>query len=184
MSDDASPNPREHVDALQRRFLPLWTQHQRRVFAYIYTLIPHRADAEDLLQETSVTLWEKFDEFEEGTDFVAWACQVAYWKVRNARRKYARSPIIHDDELLSSLSEKAIAGQAESDRLHGALGECLKKIGERDRALILSRYESDRTVKEVAELAGRSVDSVYKALSRIRKALLDCVTLRLERGGA
>lgn len=167
-------------DAMQRRFLPLWTQHQRRIFAYIYTLIPHRSDAEDLLQETSLTLWEKFDQFEPGTDFVAWGCQVAYWKVRNARRKYARSPIIHDDELLSSLSDKAIASQANLDQRHDALADCLKKISDRDRELVMSRYEADRTVKDVAQRSGRSVEAAYKALSRIRRALLDCVTLRLE----
>lgn len=166
---------------MQRRFLPLWTQHQRRVFAYIYTLIPNRADAEDLLQETSITLWEKFGDFEPGTDFVAWACQVAYWKIRNARRKYARSPIIHSDELLSSLSEKAIAAQPELDRRQDALSACLGKLSDRDRALVISRYETDCTIKEVASRTGRSVDAAYKALSRIRQALLDCVTLRLER---
>lgn len=125
MNQDTQHVDRDGDEAMRRRFLPLWTQHQRRVFAYIFTLIPNRADAEDLLQETSLTLWEKFDDFEQGTDFVAWACQVAYWKVRNARRKYARSPIIHDDDLLSSLSAKAISSQAAIDRRHDALAFCL-----------------------------------------------------------
>lgn len=174
----------QHYDAMQRRFLPLWTQHQRRIFAYIYTLIPHRSDAEDLLQETSITLWEKFEEFEPGTDFIAWACQVAYWKVRNARRKYARSPIIHDDDLLASISDKAIASQTILDQRHDALVQCLKMISKRDRELILSRYEADRTVKDVAQRTGRSVEAAYKALSRIRRVLLDCVTLRLEGAGS
>lgn len=168
---------------MQRRFLPLWTQHQRQVFAYIYTLIPNRADAEDLLQETSITLWEKFAEFELGTDFVAWACQVAYWKIRNARRKYARSPIVHSDKLLSSLSEKAIAARPELDRRHDALADCLGKLSDRDRLLVMSRYETGCTIKEVASRTGRSVEAAYKALSRIRQALLDCVTLGLERPG-
>lgn len=44
----------------------------------------------------------------------------------------------------------------------------------------MSRYESDSTVKELAKLTGRSADAAYKALSRIRRALLDCVTLRVE----
>ena len=184
MSHESDPNSRAHADKLQRLFLPLWTQHQRRIYAYIYTLIPNRSDAEDLLQETSITLWEKFEEFEPGTDFVAWACQVAYWKIRNARRKYARSPIIHDDDLLQALSEKAIATRHELDRRHEALSHCLEKLTDRDRALVMSRYESDATVKDVAQRTGRTVEAAYKALSRIRQSLLDCVTLRLERTGS
>jgi len=184
MTSDPDRITRSQYDAMQRRFLPLWTQHQRRIFAYIYTLIPHRDDAEDLLQETSITLWEKFEQFEPGTDFVAWACQVAYWKVRNARRKYARSPIIHDDELLSSLSDRAIATQDQRDQRHDALRECLKKLSDRDHELVMSRYEADRTVKDVAARTGRSIEASYKALSRIRRALMDCVTLRLEGAGS
>lgn len=180
MSEKPDQTDREALDAIQRRFLPLWTQNQRRVFAYIYTLIPNRADAEDLLQETSVTLWEKFDEFEPGTDFVAWACQVAYWKVRNARRKYARSPIIHDDQLLASLSDKAISARPELDRRHEALATCLGRLTDRDRMLLMSRYETGATIKQTAEQTGRSLDAAYKALSRIRRMLMDCVTLRLE----
>ena len=184
MADRPLQPAKDSADAKQRQFLPLWTQHQRRVFAYIYTLIPNRSDAEDLLQETSITLWEKFAEFEQGTDFTAWACQVAYWKIRNARRKYARSPIIHDDALLASLSQKAISQHQELDRRHDALARCLDKLSDRDHSLVMSRYEADCTVKEVAQRAGRSVGAAYKALSRIRQALLDCVTLRLERSGS
>ena len=180
MSTEREQSARDGTNALQRRYLPLWTQHQRRIFAYIYTLIPNRADAEDLLQETSITLWEKFDRFEPGTDFVAWACQVAYWKVRNARRKYARSPIIHDDELLTAISDKALAAQPLLDQRHEALAVCLEKLKEHDREMVMSRYESDRTIEDVAKLSGRSVEAAYKALSRIRRALMDCVTLRLE----
>src|ERR1039458_5788418 len=66
----------------RKELVALMTQHQRRIFSYIYTLVPNRYDAEDLLQETSVVICEKFDEFEPQTDFVAWACQIAYWRIR------------------------------------------------------------------------------------------------------
>ena len=50
-----------------KQLMLLMTQHQRRIFSYIYTLVPYRHDAEDLLQETSKVICEKFDEFKEGT---------------------------------------------------------------------------------------------------------------------
>jgi len=57
----------------RKQLVALLTQHQRRIFSYIYTLVPDRTDAEDLLQEASLIICEKFDDFEVGTDFVAWA---------------------------------------------------------------------------------------------------------------
>ena len=63
--------------ASQKELMRLMTQHQRRIFSYIYTLVPYRADAEDILQETSLVVCEKFGQFKIGTDFAAWAADRA-----------------------------------------------------------------------------------------------------------
>lgn len=78
-----------HPDKQDKRgeLVGLLTRNQRKIFAYIYTLVPNRADAEDILQETSVTIYKKFAEFELGTDFVAWANRIAWWKVKAAQQK-------------------------------------------------------------------------------------------------
>src|SRR5260221_14261610 len=91
----------------QKQLMLLMTQHQRRIFGYIYTLVPDRHDAEDLLQETSVVVCEKFREFTQGTDFVAWACQIAWWRVRAARQKFARSEGVFDDSVLEAVAHTA-----------------------------------------------------------------------------
>src|SRR3954452_4251670 len=93
----------------RKRLMALITRHQRQIFAYIYTLVPDRHDAEDLLQETSVVICEKFDEFTPGTDFVAWACQIAWWRVRYSRQKFARAKVVFDDELLESVAHTAMS---------------------------------------------------------------------------
>ncbi len=85
-----------------KRLMLLMVQHQRQIFSFIYSLAPDRHDAEDLLQETSLVICEKFAEFKPGTNFLAWACQIALWRVRAARQKFARSKIIFDDEVLGT----------------------------------------------------------------------------------
>src|SRR5437763_15439197 len=91
----------------RKRLMALITQHQRRIFSYIYALVPDRYDAEDLLQETNVVICEKFDDFEPGTDFVAWACQIAYWRIRYSRQKFARSKVIFQQEIVDALANTA-----------------------------------------------------------------------------
>jgi RNA polymerase sigma-70 factor, ECF subfamily len=162
-----------------KQLMLLMTQHQRRIFSYIYTLVPDRHDAQDILQETSLVLCEKFSEFQPGTDFVAWACQVAWWRVRAARQKFARSKIVFDDTVLEAVAQTAAQMTGEMDARHEALDHCLKKLHARDRELIITRYESDGGVEEAARRSGRSVVAAYKALGRIRKLLLDCVTNQL-----
>ena len=175
---------REHNETERRKELvALMTQHQRRIFSYIYTLVPNRYDAEDLLQETSVVICEKFDEFEPQTDFVAWACQIAYWRIRYARQKFARSKVVYQQELVDALAQTAAVMREELDERHEALAQCLQKLPSRDRELVLTRYEPGSGVPEAAHRYGRSVETAYKALARIRKLLFDCVTHQLASGG-
>jgi RNA polymerase sigma-70 factor (ECF subfamily) len=160
----------------RKRLMALITRHQRQIFAYIYTLVPDRHDAEDLLQETSVVICEKFDEFTPGTDFVAWACQIAWWRIRYARQKFARAKVVFDDDLLESVAHTATSMREELDERHEALAGCLKKLPPRDRELVLTRYEPGSGVAEAAKRTGRSMDAAYKALNRLRKLLHDCVS--------
>ena len=160
------------------------TRHQRRIFSYIYALVPDRYDAEDLLQETSLVICEKFDDFKEGTDFVAWACQIAYWRVRYSRQKFARSKVVFDQEIVDAVAQTASTMVEELDERHVALGNCLQKLHPRDRDLLLVRYESGSGVEEAAKRSGRTLQTAYKALARLRKLLLDCVSTKLASGGA
>jgi len=163
----------------RKRLMALMTRHQRQIFAYIYTLVPDRHDAEDLLQETSLVICEKFEEFRPGSDFVAWACQIAWWRIRYSRQKFARSKVIFDDEVLAKVAQTAGEMAVELDERHEALASCLRKLAPRDRELVLTRYEPGSGVAEAAQRSGRSMDAAYKALNRLRKLLHDCVTHEL-----
>lgn len=174
----------EHEADDQKRLMALMTRHQRQIFSYIYTLVPRRHDAEDLLQETSVVIVEKFKDFIPGSDFVAWACQIAYWRIRYSRQKFARSKVVFDEEVLELVSRTAATLIPELDARHEALAHCLEKLPGRDRDLILVRYEPGSGVEEAARSSGRSLEAAYKALTRIRKLLFDCVTHSLEAGAA
>jgi RNA polymerase sigma-70 factor (ECF subfamily) len=161
-------------------FVALWSIHARRVYAYILTLVANWADAEDIFQETSTTLWEKLGEFEPGSDFGAWACRIAYFKALS--HSQIRRALGSFDEIFFE------AVQAESkemgDELEArflALQQCLAKLATRDRELITLRYHRNRTPQEVADGVGRSVAAIYKALRRIHDALFDCIQRQIAR---
>ena len=72
--------------------LPDWVERFRcRLYAYVLTLLPNRADADDVLQETSLVMWDKFDPADPPADFLAWARRVAYHKVLDFYKKSRRA---------------------------------------------------------------------------------------------
>jgi RNA polymerase sigma-70 factor (ECF subfamily) len=179
MATDPHSNSEDRETESRKRLMGLMTRHQRQIFSYIYVLVPNRTDAEDLLQETSLVICEKFNEFREGTDFVAWACQIAYWRVRYSRQKFARSKVLFDQEIVDVVAKTASAMADEMDERHEALARCLQQLHPRDRELLIARYEPGGGVEEAARRSGRTIPTAYKALARLRKLLLDCVSTRM-----
>src|SRR5689334_17876152 len=51
-------------------FAALLRQHQNQLFGYIYSLVRDLDDADDLFQQTSLVLWDKFDLFDPSRSFV------------------------------------------------------------------------------------------------------------------
>jgi RNA polymerase sigma-70 factor, ECF subfamily len=170
-------------DQRNREFVRLWTAHGQRVYAYILALLPNRADADELFQETGTTLWEKFDQFAPGSNFRSWACRVALNKVRNFRQLRRHRVALLSNESLDLVDQTAAANTNELDRQHQLLADCYGKLAATDRELIDLRYEPGATVKTVAYRVGRSVEAVYKALARIRRVLFDCVRNAIDEEG-
>src|SRR5262245_4341876 len=92
-------------DARYEEFLTLFAQPRERIFAFIYSLVPNFADAEDAFQRCSLSLWRKFDTFDRQRSFLAWSCGVAANEVRNALRTRRRDRLRFDDELVGLLAE-------------------------------------------------------------------------------
>ena len=80
-----SPDRTRHFEdpaAAQQRFLSLFLRSEREVFRYVAALVPNVADAEDIVQQTALSLWEKFDTYDASQPFTPWACRFALNKTR------------------------------------------------------------------------------------------------------
>ena len=162
--------PRQPSDEFARLFMA----HQDRIYSYIVTLVPNRADADEIFQEVGLVLWQKFADF-DGAHFAAWACRVAYNKVLNYRKNLARCPLNFSDEFLELVATEHLAKSELWEERHRALVGCLAKQSDQDQQLIERCYRGDVTTKQVAEELDEPVDTVYKRLARLRKQLYECI---------
>jgi RNA polymerase sigma-70 factor, ECF subfamily len=166
------------------RFLDLYNTAYPRLYAFILSLLPDRADAHDALQETSLVLLQRFDDFQftpSGTErpveaFVRWGCGIAFNQVRQLRRRRSQSLQLSDQ----TLDRIAVARQQYSDLLESRrrfLLECIDKLADSDRELVFRCFDGTTTIKAVAQQIHRPVNTVYKALNRIRATLKQCIDL-------
>ncbi|SFJ18307.1 sigma-70 family RNA polymerase sigma factor [Planctomicrobium piriforme] len=164
-----------------REFVRLWTAASRRVHAYILTMVLNQADAEDLLQEVGVTVWEKFDDYDPSRDFVSWACGVARNKVLSFNQ-LASQRLVQSRELLDRIEAETWLSSRTLERQQHALQQCLSKLRDADRQLLQLRYTEGISLKQAAHDTGRSLQAMYKLLQRIHLRLFECVTRRLAAG--
>lgn len=164
-----------------QQFLRLFLENERRIYAFIVSILPNLADAEDVLQETSLILWQKFSQFQPGTDFVAWSCRVAQLRVLKFYEKRGRSKLQFDAAALEAVANEAIGMAPLLEDRHHALAKCLDALNPRDRDLLQRRYADDASPQQISSQVGRSIHAIYKALQRIHDSLMLCIQRRLEK---
>ena len=161
--------------AKEEAFMRSFLQSERRFLAYILSLVPNLADAEDLLQDACATMWRKYDEFEPGTNFASWGIAISRYQVLRYRRKALSSKVVFNEPIMMQIAEAAEALSSQDTVRTEALESCLAKLRDNDRELIRLKYFAENSTRETARQVDRSVESVYKSLSRIRDQLLFCI---------
>ncbi len=164
----------------QDEFALYFIQNQSRVYAYIATLLPNRSDAEEILQRTSLVMWQKWDRFDPKYGFVPWARGIALNEIRNFLRRSDRRNVHLSDSLVSMLASE-VEREPEADRV-SALKKCLGELEGRQRDLLEQCYLESLGAKEVASSRGVSVDAIYMRVHRIRRVLMQCIERQLGGG--
>ncbi len=168
---------------LHRQFLRQFTTHESAIRAFVRRLVPSRADADDIMQEASIVLWEKFGDFRPEGDFRAWAFGVARFEVLAWRRDKARDRILLDENVVEKLAAESADDESHLSRHREALQQCMEQVKPDQRGLLMEAYDSDKRIHEVATRSGRSEAGFYQWLHRMRSKLLDCIRRNLNTGG-
>lgn len=158
-------------------------RHQARLRGLVRCLLVRPSDVDDVLQDVNAVLWEKADEFIPGTDFWAWASQVARFKVINQIRKYSRDRLVFDETVMERLADVADERLRNLDRQREALDHCLNQLPPAQRQLVDLRYAGDQAIETIARTIGRPAGSIRQTLYRIRAALLNCIEQQLALSG-
>lgn len=172
------PPPDRH-EAFTRLFLA----NQHRVFCFVMTLVHDRAEAEELFQETAVTLWRRWEEFDSTRNFSSWACGIAMNHFRNWLRKNARRGERLPMEMLERLASQRLENADALEVMHRALAVCLDKLPIEQRDMVEKFYGRTISIRDVATAGGQSENVAYKLLAKIRRQLRLCIERSMGLGG-
>ncbi len=173
-SNEPEPLSHEEFDALLEGV-------QVRLKSYIASILGSWTDVDDLLQETNLVLIRKREIFTPGTNFIAWAFRIAYFRVGTWRRdRFRENRAMLSESIYQQLAAHAEDRFTEAPDVVDALSECLAQLPAEDAELINFKYVENASLTDYAKSKGKSANSLHKAISRIRLALRNCVHRKLQ----
>ena len=175
-------NDAEQREELRQQLVTLLATHQRSIYGYIVSLLGSRADADDVLQNTCLVIWQKADDFHGQGNFMTWACRIAYFEVLAHRKKSRRGQHTGFDQAM--LEQIAAVG---SEMMNAAneqvvlLRECMEELDESSARLLELRYGQDMSPRQIAEQPAekKSPGAIRTTLFRIRKSLSECISRKM-----
>ena len=158
-----------------RPFLRQFTSNEAAIRAYVRRLVPSRADADDIMQEVSVVLWEKLATFRVDGDFRAWAFGVARFEVLAWLRDKGRDRLVLSEKAVELLGSEMPGDTFHFERQREALDQCIEEVAPAQRDLLMQAYQPGSRIGTLARAHGRTEPGMYQWLYRVRKLLLDCI---------
>ena len=171
---ELTPNPSRHEE-----FVALYVRHEPAVFSFVLSMVQNTADAEDVVQRASMTMWRCFDQYESGTNFRNWAFQVAKNAALNHLAKMRRDRHVFGEKLIGMLAEQVEQQAEKLDVRRRALDACLEKLPEAEHEMVAGCYAEGSTIRSFSEQAGESANKIYKRLNRVRRQLHRCIEHQL-----
>jgi RNA polymerase sigma-70 factor, ECF subfamily len=174
-------------------FDTLITRHERRVYGLAMRMLRHEQDAEDVTQQTFLSVLENLDGFRGEASFSTWLLRIATHAALKIVRKRQgldvisleestepaqNSDIIPHPEYIADWrqSPEELVTRRETQRL---LDEALGRLDEKHRLIFLLRDVEGLSIKETADALGLSEANTKVRLLRARLQLREQLTQAL-----
>jgi RNA polymerase sigma-70 factor (ECF subfamily) len=147
-------------------------EQKNRIYSYATRMLRQGAEAQDVVQEALVRLWQHRDAVEDRTAQF-WLRRTVHNLCIDRIRRRRASPEM-ETELKETISPDTGAGPdrlAESAELGRQIDKALGKLPERDRAVLLLREVQGLPYNEIAEILDVPLGTLKARLHRARELL-------------
>ncbi len=159
-------------------FKSIVSLYQQKVFLLAYSILRHREDAMDIVQETFLRLYLKLESYEREKSFQPWLLRITknlcidYYRKNYRRRKEMESAGRIED--LNVVADDGPDNPVSSD-LRQVFSRSLEKLGDRQRLVFVMNHYNGLQYQEIAQVLKISVGTVkslhFKAVQNLRRLL-------------
>jgi len=141
------------------------------VYPFVCRRLPHAQIAEDLMQEILISAWQNLGKFRGDAGLRAWILGIARHKIHDYYRKRFREVQIEENDSKTEPAarlrmQKTLATAAEGERVEQTLAQLPESYG----LALIWRYRDGKSLREMAEVTGKTEKAMERLLARARDA--------------
>ena len=138
-----------------------------KVFQYTYVRVGNNTDAEDLVSEIFLKVYESFSRYKHRGSFPAWLFTIARNEIRMFYRWKKKLGVDIDTISITDPAEDMLKSAIDSSDLD-KLNSTIKKLSEDERELLNLRYVAEMRFSDMALVLKKREDAVKKSLYRLQ----------------
>lgn len=159
-------------------FGEIYDEYAQRIFKFIKFKVTNQQEAEDLLQSVFLKAWQHLPRLRmENLNFSAWLYRIALNSVNDYYRKHYRSFMLLplDDHIATITSPATASGDYRAAEIRQTIEQAFSLLPPQYKEILELRFIQEFSVKEVAEITGKSSLAIrvtqFRALKRLREIL-------------
>ena len=162
----------------EKFFNELVKQYSEQLYWHVRAMVGSHEDADDLLQEIFIKVWNSLDRFRGEADIFTWLWRIA----TNETLSHLRKARVRAALTFSRLDEQAERicdpdPYFDGDAAMRALRKALAKLPDKQRLVFTMRYYEDLSYERISEITGTSVGalkaSYHIAFEKVKQFLTD-----------
>ena len=154
----------------KRAMQALFERHNVRVYRFVLRLAGNASLAEDIVSEVFLEVWRRADAFEGKSRVSTWLLAIARHKAYDAHRRHAATAPL-DDDMAAAIIDPADNPEMAANRenCNALIRTCLAQLSPAHREIIDLVYYHERSVKEIAQIAGIPEGTVKTRMFHARR---------------
>jgi RNA polymerase sigma factor (sigma-70 family) len=167
----------------QGAFTQLIKKYQQKIYWHIRKMVIDHDDADDLVQETFIKVWQGLANFRGDSQLFTWIYRIATNECLShlqRKKRHNHVPLENSDDenslnLIDTLESSIDSGYISGEEIQLKLQKALLQLPDKQRLVFNMKYYDDLKYEEISEITGTSVGalkaSYHLAVKKIEEQL-------------
>jgi RNA polymerase sigma factor (sigma-70 family) len=163
----------------EKAFTAIIKKYQEKLYWHIRRMVVEHEDANDVLQNVFIRVWNGLENFREDSQLYTWLYRIATNECLSYLEQQKRKSALSFDEMESGLSNKIVADKYfDPNKLEWKLQLAIQQLPEKQRIVFTLRYYDEMPYEEMSRVLDTSEGALKASYHHAVKKIEDYILNR------